>query len=300
MKTYRIQVTETINHSYLIAADSVEDALNIYHNYDDTQLKELDEDNQACWDAHPWDVEEVEDDPAALQIAGASSALASPAFTASATPALRSAVNPCTDGDPVGWGVYCSDHSGEWIESGFQDEAAAERFAEAWKNYRQDNTARVGLIISDDRQQWEGEEITAALGCEECEHVAEFAGWVDSHDIAHFPCKNCGAIFEHSEWSEFFDEDDPENEPQHAHKVLAGLARGLHVWIHFKKPEPHTRLMYISLGQYNEDTNRDTFGVHDEKIFYYATPAEIIEAINNPQKTVEGWSVGNVVEWVIE
>jgi hypothetical protein len=56
---YRIQVTESINHSYLIEAESPEDAIAIYHNYNDTQLKELDQDGDSDWEPHPWDIEEV-------------------------------------------------------------------------------------------------------------------------------------------------------------------------------------------------------------------------------------------------
>lgn len=54
---YLVRVTETINHDYVIEAESEEQATNIYHTYSDEQLKELDQDNQSSWDAYPWDVE---------------------------------------------------------------------------------------------------------------------------------------------------------------------------------------------------------------------------------------------------
>lgn len=233
---------------------------------------------------------------APLQIADASSAVASPEFTASTPLALRSAVNPCTSGDPHGWAVFCSDHNDQWCELGFQDEEAAERFAQTWRNYNEDNAARVGIAMIDTRAEWHGEPATIATGCQECDHVQEFQGWRDDFDTAHFPCPACGAIFTLDNFTELMEEDEPQN-PQ---RVLAGLARGLYAFIEFKKPEPHTRLMYISLGEYNEETQRDTYGRPDETIFYYATAAEIIEAIENPARTVEGWSISKVVEWVIE
>jgi hypothetical protein len=57
---YTVQVTETINHSYEIEAESEEQAVEKYHTYTDEQLKELDIDGQSSWDAYPWDVEVVE------------------------------------------------------------------------------------------------------------------------------------------------------------------------------------------------------------------------------------------------
>jgi hypothetical protein len=147
--------------------------------------------------------------PAAAQITDVTNAAASPAFTASASPALGSAVNPCTGGEPIGWAVYCGNPDGDWIETGFSDEEAAERFATAWRNYSDANTARPCLLIVDSRNEWHGEPITAYLGCgNECGHEQEFSGWLDDTDLAHFPCPNCGAIFTHDNWSEFFDEDE--------------------------------------------------------------------------------------------
>jgi hypothetical protein len=54
---YLVRVTETINHDYVIEAESEEDATNVYHNYTMEQLTELDQDGQSSWDAYPWDVE---------------------------------------------------------------------------------------------------------------------------------------------------------------------------------------------------------------------------------------------------
>jgi hypothetical protein len=59
MKKYLVRVTESINHDYEIEAESEQDAIDIYHSYDDAQLGELDLDGQSEWDAHPWTVEEV-------------------------------------------------------------------------------------------------------------------------------------------------------------------------------------------------------------------------------------------------
>jgi hypothetical protein len=57
---YTVQVTETINHSYEIEAESEEQAVEKYHMYSDEQLKELDTDGQSSWDSYPWDVEAAE------------------------------------------------------------------------------------------------------------------------------------------------------------------------------------------------------------------------------------------------
>ena len=155
-----------------------------------------------------WARGEDEPEPAPAEITNVTDAAASPRLTASASPALGSAVNPCTDGEPSGWGVYCSDGSSEWIESGFSDEEAAERFAAAWKTFSDENEARTAVIMVDNRTEYEGEPCTVYTGCMECDHETEFTGWEDSHDVAHFPCDNCGAIFTIADWSEFFDEDE--------------------------------------------------------------------------------------------
>lgn len=60
MKKYLVRVTESINHDYEIEAGSPEEAVAIYHSYNNDQLKELDLDGQAEWDSHPWEVEETE------------------------------------------------------------------------------------------------------------------------------------------------------------------------------------------------------------------------------------------------
>jgi hypothetical protein len=107
---------------------------------------------------------EFQTQPAPLQIASASSAVASPELSAALVDTRALAENPCNGGDPCGFGVYCSDQSGEWIETGFSDEAAAERFADTWRNYREDNTARVGLVISNDRAEWEEDTQPETIG----------------------------------------------------------------------------------------------------------------------------------------
>lgn len=58
MKKFLVRVTESINHDYLIEADSREDALSIYDSYTSEQLVELDRDGDSSWDS-PWDVEEI-------------------------------------------------------------------------------------------------------------------------------------------------------------------------------------------------------------------------------------------------
>ena len=59
MKKYYIQVTETVNHAYVIEAESEDEAISIYDSYDGEQLAELDVDGACDWDAHPWDIEEM-------------------------------------------------------------------------------------------------------------------------------------------------------------------------------------------------------------------------------------------------
>jgi hypothetical protein len=286
---YRVQVTETINHTYLIEANSRENARAIYQNYDRVELSDLDQDGASVWDSHPWEIEEDNETPAPLQIAGASSAVASPAFTASAVAPLRSAVNPCDGGEPCGFGVYCSDQSGEWIETGFSDEAAAERFADAWKNYREDNHARVGLVISNTRAEWEGYDLNEkpVLACQICDHAQEFAGWLDENDTAHFPCPNCGGIFEHDEWLAFFDDENEEEELE-----TIG-ARCVIEW------SDKTENVYISLGEHDAETNCDTFGVPDEQVFYYATPIEFQRLTTTKEPHADGWHIVSY-EWVTQ
>jgi hypothetical protein len=62
MAKYLVRFTETINHDYVVEADSPDDATDIVKDYSDEQLKELDIDNQATWDNHPWEVLEVSED----------------------------------------------------------------------------------------------------------------------------------------------------------------------------------------------------------------------------------------------
>jgi hypothetical protein len=43
-----------------------------------------------------------------------------------------------------------------------------------------------------------------------------------------------------------------------------------------------TESAYVSLGEYNEDTNEDTFGVPDDYIFGYFTQAELEQFKTEP------------------
>ena len=61
MAKYRIQVSEIINHVYEIEAESEDDAIAIYDNFEENQFKELDLDGESLWDTYPWDVEKVTD-----------------------------------------------------------------------------------------------------------------------------------------------------------------------------------------------------------------------------------------------
>ena len=67
MAKYLVRFTETINHDYVVEADSPEAATDIVQNYSDEQLKELDIDNQSSWDSYPWDIEEVSEEFASEQ-----------------------------------------------------------------------------------------------------------------------------------------------------------------------------------------------------------------------------------------
>jgi hypothetical protein len=57
MKTWIVRVTETRNHEYEIKANTAEEAVAIYDEYDDAQLQSEDLDGSISWDS-PWDVEE--------------------------------------------------------------------------------------------------------------------------------------------------------------------------------------------------------------------------------------------------
>jgi hypothetical protein len=61
MKKYIVRVTETINHEYIIEADSPEEAEQVYYSYEDSDLQNFDIDGQAMWDTHPYDIDLCED-----------------------------------------------------------------------------------------------------------------------------------------------------------------------------------------------------------------------------------------------
>jgi len=60
MKKYTVSVSETINHSYSVEADSVEEALIAYYKFTSEDLERLDLDGSNSWDV-PWDVVEEDD-----------------------------------------------------------------------------------------------------------------------------------------------------------------------------------------------------------------------------------------------
>jgi hypothetical protein len=60
MKKYTVSVSETINHSYSVEADSVEEALIAYDKFTSEDLERLDLDGSNSWD-QPWDVVEEHD-----------------------------------------------------------------------------------------------------------------------------------------------------------------------------------------------------------------------------------------------
>jgi hypothetical protein len=232
--------------------------------------------------------------------------VASPELEAAIAHAHALASNPCDGGDPLGFGVYCSDNNGEWIETGFTDEEAAERFAAAWTAYRAGNHARVGLVISNDRTEWEAmEDATACLGCgNECGHSQEFTGWVDENEIAHFLCPNCGTVFQHSDWFSFFDQEEP------APVIVEGKsvkgARCVIRWERYKSRSDRSLVRereeldrYISFSTYNEETECDGFGVPDEEIFYYADKQEFDRLTTPSEYHEDGWEIVSY-EWVIE
>ena len=64
---YLVRFTETINHDYVVEADSPDDATDIVKSYSDEQLKELDIDNQSSWDVYPWEVLDVSEEFASEQ-----------------------------------------------------------------------------------------------------------------------------------------------------------------------------------------------------------------------------------------
>lgn len=61
MAKFLVRVTESINHDYVIEADSVSDALDKYGHFTDEQLADLDVDGDSSWDK-PWDVEQMADE----------------------------------------------------------------------------------------------------------------------------------------------------------------------------------------------------------------------------------------------
>lgn len=59
-KIYKVRVTETVDHSYLIEANDAEEAVDKFYSYTDEELKSLDLDGNISWDS-PWEVEEMKD-----------------------------------------------------------------------------------------------------------------------------------------------------------------------------------------------------------------------------------------------
>lgn len=60
MKKYTVSVSETINHSYSVEADNMEDALEAYYKLTSEDLERLDLDGSNSWD-QPWDIVEEHD-----------------------------------------------------------------------------------------------------------------------------------------------------------------------------------------------------------------------------------------------
>ena len=55
-------------------------------------------------------------------------------------------------------------------------------------------------------------------------------------------------------------------------------ARGAWATVRFLDETDTLSPVYISFGEYDEDKNQDTFGVHDERIFFYCeNEAELID-----------------------
>lgn len=61
MTKYLVRVSEIINHDYLVEAPDRDSAREIYYNFTNEQLRDLDIDGQSSWDT-PWDVEEISDE----------------------------------------------------------------------------------------------------------------------------------------------------------------------------------------------------------------------------------------------
>ena len=58
MKKYIVQVTESINHQYMVEAENEDGALDAYDRLTEAQLKSRDIDGDSGWD-RPWDVSEA-------------------------------------------------------------------------------------------------------------------------------------------------------------------------------------------------------------------------------------------------
>jgi len=52
---------------------------------------------------------------------------------------------------------------------------------------------------------------------------------------------------------------------------------------------------YISYGEYIEDEEEDSFGVHDSFIFYYVKDYEELEALRQPEEG-RGWILKSIME----
>ena len=61
MPKYAIYVSETVNHMYVVEANSAEEAEAVYYSYDDDQLKSEDSDGSVGWDS-PWEVALLEEE----------------------------------------------------------------------------------------------------------------------------------------------------------------------------------------------------------------------------------------------
>lgn len=54
---------------------------------------------------------------------------------------------------------------------------------------------------------------------------------------------------------------------------------------------------YFSFGEYNEETEQDTFGVNDDRIFFYCSEGDLLNMVG---KMGEGWEVIQVLDYAEE
>ena len=112
---------------------------------------------------------------------------------------------------------------------------------------------------------------TVYTACFYCDSEDEFHGTVDEHDVAEFHCHKCEARFTVSNWSEFFNDSDEDEQVIGANAKVKWLDTG----------EVVDR--YFSFGDIKDDAECDEYGIPDTEVFFYCGSEQEFEALQSEE-----------------